>query len=151
MTLPSFSQHLPPKFTTMRPPGLGGMSSQSLNKGRLSLPELSGDLSLEVFTHRSVPRASQTNAKWGDNTRLAVLGEEVMRLIVTWCLFSKRPMLLAEQITNSRVEFLSDANVDSWANMFGLKDKMRISQDKIQSLSAHEVRLYPDTDDNFSH
>jgi dsRNA-specific ribonuclease len=94
---------------------------------------------LEVFTHRSVIRTSP-NDIWGDNTRLSVLGEAVMRLIVTWCLFSKKqPMFTADQISEACSEFLTDANVDSWTNMCGLKEKVRVSQDMLPSLQAHEV------------
>jgi dsRNA-specific ribonuclease len=133
----SWSQHLPPKFS-VRP---GGTSSQSLSKGRFPVPELSGDLSLEVFTHGSLALASpDTKAAWGDKTHLAVLGEQVMRLIVTWSLFFKRPMPDAKEITQAREEYLSDANVHSWTDTSGLRIKYRVSQGMGSSFEAREVR-----------
>jgi dsRNA-specific ribonuclease len=123
------------------------MSSSSLTKGSLSasngapLPNLNGDLRQAVFTHRSV-RLPTPNEHWGDNTRLAVLGEEIMRLVVTWCLFEKRPMMSAQEISSAREEFLSSANIDAWANAYRMKQNLLISVDMVPSLQMPEVSIY---------
>jgi hypothetical protein len=63
------------------------------------LPELTGDVLLEVFTHRSLRfSGAPMNDEFGDSERLAILGAEVMELITTYCLFCKRPMLKADEI-----------------------------------------------------
>ena len=64
-------------------------------------PKLRGDIILEVFTHKSLrfPGAPiNEDSEFGDNERLAVLGEKVLELAVTFALFNKRPILKAEEI-----------------------------------------------------
>jgi dsRNA-specific ribonuclease len=65
------------------------------------LPKFSGELMLEVFTHKSLrPDLSgePTNDEYGGNDRLAELGAKVLEMAITFCLFSKRPMLKAADI-----------------------------------------------------
>ncbi len=65
------------------------------------LPKLTGEIILEVFTHRSLrfPGApSNEDSEFGDNTRLAALGEKILEAAVTDTLFRKRPMLSAVDI-----------------------------------------------------
>ena len=64
-------------------------------------PHLRGETILDVFTHRSLrlPGAQMDeDSEFGDNERLAVLGEKVLELAVTFALFNKRPMLKGEEI-----------------------------------------------------
>jgi dsRNA-specific ribonuclease len=61
-----------------------------------SLPKLSADVILEVFTHRSLrfPGAPiNEDSEYGDNERLAILGEKVLETAITDTLFRKKPML----------------------------------------------------------
>lgn len=65
------------------------------------LPKLGGDVILEVFTHRSLRFSGALlaeDSEYGDNERLAILGEKVLEAAVTDTLFRKRPMLKAEEI-----------------------------------------------------
>lgn len=71
-----------------------------------AIPQLSGDLILDVFTHKSlrysgVPASADT--EFGDNERLAVLGTQLLATAVTLTLFHKRPMLSADDIHVSSV------------------------------------------------
>lgn len=78
-----------------------------------SLPKLPGDIVLEVFTHRSLrfPGAPiNEDSEYGDNERLAILGEKAMETAVTDTLFRKRPMLKAFEIEVS-IQFLSALEV----------------------------------------
>ena len=68
------------------------------------IPKLMGEIILDVFTHRSLrfPGAPTNDAsEYGDNIRLALLGETVLQTAVKATLFKKRPMLSAEKITVS--------------------------------------------------
>ena len=65
------------------------------------LPKLTGEIILEVFTHRSLrfPGAPiNEDSEYGDNERLAILGEKALETAVTDTLFRKRPMLKAHEI-----------------------------------------------------
>ena len=63
------------------------------------IPRLSGDIILEVFTHRSIRFAgAPLNEEYGDNDRLALLGEKAFNLAITDAMFRKRPMLKADEL-----------------------------------------------------
>lgn len=61
-----------------------------------TIPKLTGEIILEVFTHRSLrfPNAPiDEDSEYGDSERLAVLGEKVLEAAVTDTLFRKKPMM----------------------------------------------------------
>lgn len=64
------------------------------------LPGLSGDIILEVFTHRSLrfPGAPTAGGDEFGNDRLAAIGEEALRMAITDALFRQRPVLKAQDI-----------------------------------------------------
>ncbi len=64
------------------------------------LPKLPGEVILDVYTHKSLrfPGAPSDDSEYGDNERLAILGEKVLETAVTDTLFRKRPMLKADEI-----------------------------------------------------
>lgn len=64
------------------------------------LPKISGDLMLEVFTHKSLRfNGAPANEEFGDNERIAELGSRVLETAVTYALFRKKePMLSANEI-----------------------------------------------------
>lgn len=84
------------------PSGLKRPRSSSIAMESLPVaPKLRGDIILEVFTHRSLrfPGAPiNEDSEFGDNERLAVLGEKVLELAVTFALFTKRPMLKSVEL-----------------------------------------------------
>lgn len=66
-----------------------------------SIPRLSGEIILEVFTHKSLrfPGApTNEDSEFGDSERLAELGEKAFHVAVTDALFKKRPMLNVEDL-----------------------------------------------------
>ena len=66
------------------------------------LPEIkSGDLILQVFTHKSLRRPNVTPEQYGDNERLADLGKVVLDAAITRTLFNIRPILQAAEISVS--------------------------------------------------
>lgn len=90
--------------------------SRSRTYGRTnipSLPELTGDIILEVFTHKSI-QFDGPNSEYGDNTRLAELGAQALAMVVTRTLFDmKDPMLNVSEIA---VSFLSSDFYDCLAS-----------------------------------
>ena len=64
-----------------------------------SLPQLSTDLILQVYTHASLRRAGTHPEDHGDNERLIPLGRAVLDATVTLVLFHERPMLTAIEIS----------------------------------------------------
>lgn len=68
------------------------------------LPQIDNrDLLLEVCTHKDLrPRYRDEPCEWGDSERLADMGFRILELVVTSSLFSKRPIILAEEL---RVHF----------------------------------------------
>lgn len=64
------------------------------------LPKITGDIILEVFTHRTLrfPGAPPASEEYGDNERLAELGSKALDTAVTYALFCKRPMLTAAEL-----------------------------------------------------
>lgn len=62
------------------------------------LPQLNGELMLDVFTHSLPPSYLNEQAPHGNGERLAQLGQSVLDTIVTFILFEERPMLSAEEL-----------------------------------------------------
>jgi len=66
------------------------------------LPPLqSGDLILQVFTHKSLRRPKVSPADYGDNERLSELGKAALDVATTNALFQKRPYLEVADISVS--------------------------------------------------
>jgi dsRNA-specific ribonuclease len=63
------------------------------------LPQLHGDLMLDVFTHHSITQGILNDqTPHGNSERLAQLGQSVLDTIVTCVLFDERPMLSGEEL-----------------------------------------------------
>lgn len=63
------------------------------------LPKISGDIILQVFTHKSLQRSNGgTLEDNSDNQRLAVLGKAALEAVVTHSLFKQRAQLATSEI-----------------------------------------------------
>ena len=65
------------------------------------IPKLNGEVLLDVFTHRSLRfegAPTDETSEYGDNMRLATLGEAILRATVMDTLFKKRPMLQSKEL-----------------------------------------------------
>ncbi|KAF8560207.1 hypothetical protein OG21DRAFT_38851 [Imleria badia] len=104
------------------------------------LPKLSGEILLEVFTHRSLRLAC--HAKYRDNERLSVLGSHILEMVTTQLLFSRKPMLTRNEIEAQRQRLLSVDITETWANFYGLRDELRYDPSFQSSVAeAEEGRL----------
>ena len=74
--------------------------SQSYMKNKIAdIPQLRGDIILQVFTHKSLDFPGSSQKVFGDNARLAELGRQALELAVTHTLFHlKQPLLDVEEI-----------------------------------------------------
>lgn len=74
--------------------------SQPYVKSRIAdIPQLRGDIVLQVFTHKSLDFPGSSQKAFGNNARLAELGQQALELAVTDTLFHlKQPLLDAEEI-----------------------------------------------------
>jgi len=105
------------------------------------LPKLSGELMLEVFTHKSLRPDSSgepTNDEYGGNDRLAELGAKVLEMAITFCLFSKRPMLKATDIEKQREELLSERNLENWISSYKLRERLRYAPSVVEDVKRPE-------------
>jgi dsRNA-specific ribonuclease len=90
------------------------------------LPQIkSGDLILQVFTHKSLRRPNATPEHYGDNERLADLGKVVLDAAITRTLFNSRPILQAAEISRQRGFLLSSDIIGDWVSFYGLRKKLR--------------------------
>lgn len=118
------------------------------------LPKLSGEIMLEVFTHRSLRLAC--HAKYRDNERLSVLGSHILEMVATQLLFNRKPMLTRSEIEVSatimksqcqrrcfrkarRQRLLSVEIVDEWANFYQLRSELRYDPSFQSSVGEAEV------------
>ena len=62
-----------------------------------ALPKISGELILNVFTHKAL--RPEPSTQYGDNDRLAELGEKILEMAVTSALFHQNPVLSAADIS----------------------------------------------------
>ncbi|KJA25860.1 hypothetical protein HYPSUDRAFT_134007 [Hypholoma sublateritium FD-334 SS-4] len=89
------------------------------------LPQINGDVALQVFTHISLRRPGASPANYGDNGRLADLGRNLFELVVTDILFRQRPMLQAVEISTLRGRILSNNIIEDWVSAYNLTPKLR--------------------------
>ncbi|KAF9535690.1 hypothetical protein CPB83DRAFT_842162 [Crepidotus variabilis] len=97
--------------------------------GLPSLPRIDADydLLLDVYTHKSIATPdAPLNEKYGNVDRLALLGQEVFELAVTFHLFSKRPCIDMEEFQQTKAEYTSPRHAVEWLESYGLKAKLRI-------------------------
>jgi len=107
------------------------------------LPPLDGHLLLDVFTHSSLDYEGKIfNEDFGDNRRLADLGEKVFNLAVTQRLFFKKPLLTVSEIVEHRENITSDATLEQWATAYQLKKNLKCAPDARASLDTTEVSRF---------
>ncbi|KAG5637643.1 hypothetical protein H0H81_003720 [Sphagnurus paluster] len=112
------------------------------------LPKIEGDIDLvlDIYTHSSLRFPSgpdSLNDDYGDTDRLAELGSRILDLAVTFHFYSKKPMLTANEIAEHRDRVLSDEQLSSWLDEYGLKTKLRYAPTaKDEVGSPQELRRF---------
>lgn len=124
------------------------------------LPVLNGDLILDVFTHPSIKKSGPSfEPIYGDNTRLAALGQKALELAVTETLFKlKDPMLGVKDIAvgiiqsmscystdtlsfwqSHRNVLLSDRTIRHWVDLYRLRNRVLCLPEARASLETPQV------------
>ncbi|KAF8641033.1 hypothetical protein AX17_000678 [Amanita inopinata Kibby_2008] len=101
------------------------------------LPRITGEIILQVFTHRSLERShGGTLDDNSDNGRLAVLGKTVLDAVTTHILCNRRPPLTMLEIHARKEEALSNENFEEWVTLYGIRAKVRCHPEVFSSLST---------------
>ncbi|KAF8213245.1 hypothetical protein K438DRAFT_1803653 [Mycena galopus ATCC 62051] len=98
------------------------------------LPKLSGGTLLQVFTHKSLRRADQDPF---DNERFSLLGEKILRMLVTDVLLGQRPILMASELA-AHQHFFSSSTIDLLVRHYGLLKYVRCPPNNLSILDAPE-------------
>ncbi|KAI8990486.1 hypothetical protein BD414DRAFT_458984 [Trametes punicea] len=111
-------------------------------------PRIDGEAMLEVFVHRSMKFAGAPlngDSPYGDGERLSVLGSRILEAVYTDVLFSKRPMLKANEL-RQQIETNLQKHVEKWVEEYKWREKVRCTPDVKEKLtSPEETRLLFDS------
>ncbi|KAJ7925923.1 hypothetical protein B0H13DRAFT_1973890 [Mycena leptocephala] len=108
------------------------------------LPKIEGDVDiiLDIYSHRSL-KTNYMNDEYGDTDRLVELGGRVLDMTLASHLFHKRPILLAEQISDYAREAVSDDKLREWLTFYNIKSKFRAAPGSCEILeSPDEMRRF---------
>ncbi|KAJ3928822.1 MAG: hypothetical protein NXY57DRAFT_964186 [Lentinula lateritia] len=83
------------------------------------------DLTLAVFTHKSVGINSTAGPTHYDGDRLTEVGEKALDLAVTNFLYCKQPVMNGEEMRKQRGKILQDEGILQWLDYYKLKPKLR--------------------------
>ncbi|KAF7347719.1 hypothetical protein MVEN_01529100 [Mycena venus] len=110
-----------------------------------ALPKIEGDVDiiLDIYCHSSLKGNDSMNEEYGDVDRLVELGSRALDMTLAVHLFYKRPMLLAEQITDYSREAVSDDRLRTWLTFWNVKAKFRAAPGTCEILeSPEEMRRF---------
>ncbi|KAH7930606.1 hypothetical protein BV22DRAFT_1028326 [Leucogyrophana mollusca] len=103
-----------------------------------ALPALEGDIMLDIYTHRSMLNGINRESAYGDTERLAELGASVFDMIVTYNIFSERPMLNARDLTTKKECLTAHETISQWLSYYGLEKKVRCTPEVRDTLGSPE-------------
>ncbi|KII93595.1 hypothetical protein PLICRDRAFT_35823 [Plicaturopsis crispa FD-325 SS-3] len=103
-----------------------------------ALPQISGELMLDVFTHRTLVFPGAPTPAHGGSERLAELGARMLDMAVTLYLFSQTELLSVDEIVEQRAQILSDDNFEEWVTLYRLRDKLRYAPDAAEEIKTPE-------------
>jgi len=105
-----------------------------------ALPKIEGDVDviLDIYSHQSLkPKdPGDMNEEYGDLDRLVEIGGRVVDMTLAVHFFHKRPMLLAEQITDEMQLAVSDAKLREWLSAWNIKSKFRAAPGTCEILES---------------
>ncbi|KAJ6621225.1 hypothetical protein B0H10DRAFT_1023651 [Mycena sp. CBHHK59/15] len=113
-----------------------------------TLPKIAGDVDiiLDIYSHRSLKTNTTINeelAEYGDTDRLIELGRRVLSMVVAVHMFSKRPMILADEFSAFENRALSDDNLKQWLTAYDIQSKFRSPHGEPDIMeSPHEMRNF---------
>jgi len=110
------------------------------------LPELNGELTLAVFTHKSVTQPVATDRvdeslPYGSVDRLCFVGKNVFISALSTALYNKLPMLSYQALEEQLDALKSFANITKWVNEYRFKEKVICTPDARPQLSEEQETL----------
>ncbi|KAF9070962.1 hypothetical protein BDP27DRAFT_1505852 [Rhodocollybia butyracea] len=105
------------------------------------LPQLNGQILLQVLTHRSLRRFDELDEDFV-NKRLSELGENALAIVISIALFHRQPVLSGKEMLEQRKIILSEGNLDRWVTMYGLRKRVWCMPDLVPSLRSAEVSYW---------
>ncbi|RXW22560.1 hypothetical protein EST38_g3258 [Candolleomyces aberdarensis] len=136
----------PPPYTHLKRARSRDGDGFTFNPARAPpLPPITNiDILLQVFTHPSIRRQSSHMPMdvddYADNERLTFIGKFTLDAAVDTALFNHRPMLKGHQMTEKRLELLSDEAFDTWVSHYKLLTKLRCDLDLRSSYSINKPK-----------
>ncbi|KAJ7040465.1 hypothetical protein C8F04DRAFT_1083655 [Mycena alexandri] len=110
-----------------------------------ALPKIEGhhDIILDLYSHHSLKGNNVMNEEYGDVERLAELGRNTLDLVLVAHAFQKRPMLLADHITDYAREAVSDHKLKEWLTFYNIKSSFHAAPGSCDILeSPEEMRKF---------
>lgn len=97
------------------------------------LPYLDASIALDVYAHSSLHyEGKPVNEEYGDNKRLAILGEAVLSMAVTQSLFCRKPLKSAEAIVAEGQTMTSDATIHIWVEAYKMKTHLAFAPSALE-------------------
>jgi len=148
------------------------MATPSLPDPLPDLPYLDAAIALDVYAHSSLHYVGKPiNEEYGDNERLAILGETVLSMAVTQSLFYKKPLKSAAAIAvrlsfeadfvgwivialcfycyflmliqEERQLVTSDANIHIWVEAYKMKSRLAFAPSALEATKTETVSHLP--------
>jgi len=103
-----------------------------------ALPKIEGDVDviLDIYSHQSLKGDNHMNEEYGNLDRLVEIGSRVVDMTLAVHFFHKRPMLLAEQITDEMQLAVSNAKLREWLSAWNIKSKFRAAPGTCEILES---------------
>ncbi|EJD03690.1 uncharacterized protein FOMMEDRAFT_19079 [Fomitiporia mediterranea MF3/22] len=102
-----------------------------------ALPQITGDLILEAFSHESL-NLDYHPENSTDNGRLIELGGTMLEFVATRFLYAKKPIVRASDIPSLRDGILSLGNYETWVSHYNLRQRLRYTHSDTLDVSSPE-------------
>ncbi|KAJ6575261.1 hypothetical protein B0H19DRAFT_1127907 [Mycena capillaripes] len=109
------------------------------------LPKIEGDIGiiLDIYCHHSLKGDPPMNDEYGDTDRLVELGAKALDMALATHYFYKRPLLLADQISDYAQDAVSDDKLRTWLTFYNIKSNFRTAPGTFEILeSPDEMRRF---------
>jgi ribonuclease-3 len=107
------------------------------------LPYLDAAIALDVYAHRSLHyEGKPVNEEYGDNRRLAILGEAVLNMAVTQRLFYQKPLKTAEMIEGQRQAVTSDAIIHQWVEAYKMQSRLAFAPSALEETKTEAASRF---------
>jgi len=119
------------------------MTTPKLPNTLPELPYLDAAITLDVYAHSSLHyEGKPVNDEYGDNHRLAILGEAVLNMAVTQRLFSQKPLKSADTIKREREAATSNAIIHQWVDAYKMKTRLAFAPAALEETKTEKASRF---------